>query len=860
MTFDVEAFAAQRDVALRDLAARLRPPVVAALDSPTLADDLLDALAEPFRTLYEGEGGNDWRDAFALLRADLLSALARTTPQSDPDRVATWLATALTNRATTLAAPLLSVKQWVTMRDDDVRDLHRPLDGVRRLRGEPFPVGPALLQYPGEPAGPPEVWINCRCVLAILPFTNIADAFASHDLLFLEGRRTPKVVPTGKKYTPTGTEGRITKRRKATAEEERTIARGDWVRVNQDGKKPGQPGYMDRRSKVRPNLNAVEGAEMADTLLDDPLLDEADGDFDVTDLTPDAPTPWYGVLAPEGTNSGDGRSFDLGALSSRDLPLPLLWQPTNESGHDGAVVVGRIDSIERDDAGLIWGEGVFAQTEEADKVVGLIAEGHLRGVSVDVDDAEMAVTEDESVRFSKGRISAATIVPIPAFAEAFIALGTREDAALLAAAFRNYTDEERRDLAEKHQALPDGSYPIVDEEDLRNAIQAIGRAADPEKAKRHIIKRARALDLLDLIPQEWAGDVEEFKRGAGWVTHPAETARLHRYWTRGEGAAKIAWGTNGDFTRCTRHLRKYVSPFYLFRVCAQWHHDALGYWPGELGKPGNPPNTPENRRRAARHASALEPCDDCAPQGVTLVAAAPPTVLPSDWFTDPHLDGPTPMTVDGDRVFGHLALWDTCHIGIEGVCVTPPRSQASYAYFATGSVLTDSGRVPVGQVTLDTGHADLSADPFAAKAHYDNTGTAVADVVVGEDDHGIWFAGALRDLDEPTRRTLEASALSGDWRGIRGNLELVGTLAVNVPGFPVPRLAASGGRQTALLARPVVAPLVAAATVDVDALAHAVALAMEARAERKARVDALAAFAAQDRRERVGALLAEGGQ
>ena len=50
-------------------------------------------------------------------------------------------------------------------------------------------------------------------------------------------------------------------------------------------------------------------------------------------------------------------------------------------------------------------------------------------------------------------------------------------------------------------------------------------------------------------------------------------------------------------------------------------------------------------------------------------------------------------------------------------------------------------------------------------------------------------------------------ALSGDWRRIGGNLELVAALAVNVPGFPIPRvaMAASAGRTLSLVAAAVVA-------------------------------------------------------
>jgi hypothetical protein len=45
------------------------------------------------------------------------------------------------------------------------------------------------------------------------------------------------------------------------------------------------------------------------------------------------------------------------------------------------------------------------------------------------------------------------------------------------------------------------------------------------------------------------------------------------------------------------------------------------------------------------------------------------------WFRNPHLDGPTPLTVTDDgRVYGHLALWGTCHTGFDGVCIEPPHS------------------------------------------------------------------------------------------------------------------------------------------------------------------------------------------
>ncbi len=61
----------------------------------------------------------------------------------------------------------------------------------------------------------------------------------------------------------------------------------------------------------------------------------------------------------------------------------------------------------------------------------------------------------------------------------------------------------RQRLAETGAAMPDGSYPIVTVEDLRNAIQAFGRTDNPQATKEHIMRRARALGRTDLIPENW---------------------------------------------------------------------------------------------------------------------------------------------------------------------------------------------------------------------------------------------------------------------------------------------------------------------------------------------------------------------
>lgn len=196
-----------------------------------------------------------------------------------------------------------------------------------------------------------------------------------------------------------------------------------------------------------------------------------------------------------------------------------------------------------------------------------------------------------------------------------------------------------------------------------------------------------------------------------------------------------------------------------------------------------------------------------------IVAAGALTDPPAAWFTAPLLSGPTALTItDEGRIYGHLATWGTCHIAHPKTCVSPPRSASNYAYFRTGLLRTREGSdVAVGHVTLDTRHADtvrlLSA--AQAQAHYENTGSVVADVAVGEDSYGIWVSGAVRPhLTEAQMRSLRSAPLSGDWREVRGALELVAALAVNVPGFPIPRPAGlvASGRLASLVASGMVPP------------------------------------------------------
>ena len=258
-----------------------------------------------------------------------------------------------------------------------------------------------------------------------------------------------------------------------------------------------------------------------------------------------------------------------------------------------------------------------------------------------------------------------------------------------------------------------------------------------------------------------------------------------------DGRVKVAAMSSSDELTVIESARLRAATLVAVPAFATARVYAAGQAPSTSETPERDENV-DSEEKMARSADADPLSRD------SLTAAAIPTAPPEAWFKDPNLTGPTALVVEDDgRVYGHIAAWGTCHIGQIGKCVEPPTSPSNYAYFRTGALQTAEGTsVAVGHLTMGTGHAGPRDSANAAAEHYDNTGTVFADVAAGEDAYGIWVAGSLRPgITAEQVRVARSAPISGDWRTIRGSLELVGALAVNVPGFPVPRpqgLLASG--------------------------------------------------------------------
>jgi hypothetical protein len=70
-------------------------------------------------------------------------------------------------------------------------------------------------------------------------------------------------------------------------------------------------------------------------------------------------------------------------------------------------------------------------------------------------------------------------------------------------ASRFFSARQRRKYASQGVALPDGSFPIPDKDSVRRAVRSVGRGGSYTRAKRHIVKRAKALGAIANLPEGW---------------------------------------------------------------------------------------------------------------------------------------------------------------------------------------------------------------------------------------------------------------------------------------------------------------------------------------------------------------------
>jgi hypothetical protein len=332
-------------------------------------------------------------------------------------------------------------------------------------------------------------------------------------------------------------------------------------------------------------------------------------------------------------------------------------------------------------------------------------------------------------------------------------------------------------------------------------IKVTGTPAHPDKiikgAPKTKIKRpARKKAEASLMENETFA-----VRSSGWSSLPISTGS----WDEGAARAALDAWADGD-------MAKYAKGFLWFDAENRENKTAYKF---PIAKPVDGKLTiflsAVNNADSRLSSASIPAADKAKIQGIldaiqerahrgeaALTASAYDGIHPPRAaFAQKKLGRKTIMTVvprDGyNEVYGHLADWDTCHLGLQignpNICVKPPRSKRGYKDFHISSQLTAEGEiVKVGKLTIDTYHGSTRTGLTAAqvRAHYEHTGTEAAVGRVYEDEFGPAFFGVqVPDNDPALAQKIRRTPVSGHWHPIDGHLELVAALGVNRPAFPI---------------------------------------------------------------------------
>lgn len=116
----------------------------------TTRGDSVDELAARVEEILTTTGTDNWRGrAMTVARTEAIGAYNAGTFAGFLDHAG--------------AAGGSWEKLWLATEDERTRPTHRTADGQRVPLSEPFRVGQAALMFPGDPSGPPEEVIQCRC-------------------------------------------------------------------------------------------------------------------------------------------------------------------------------------------------------------------------------------------------------------------------------------------------------------------------------------------------------------------------------------------------------------------------------------------------------------------------------------------------------------------------------------------------------------------------------------------------------------------------------------------------------------------------------------------------------------------------
>jgi len=439
---------------------------------------------------------------------------------------------------------------------------------------------------------------------------------------------------------------------------------------------------------------------------------------------------------------------------------------------------------------------------------------------------------DYLVRITRGRVRGATLVTIPAYANARIVLDNPELFASaevpedMAASASQSSDYDRVLRHVRRSNTPVGAARVA--QFLKVPLTAVHRHLARAAQRGEVVRLARGLytDRTTSVRADHVmtddrladGDDRMVAAVTGAVDLPV--ADMDTEWDGDAAATRVfEWagedpGMIGDAFAYRDDAADPLSKGAYKLGYADVMGDVLTIVPagvaaalGALNGARGGVDLPEDQRGAVRdrleavRTHVIEENEDDDMEDLTASAwnamrELPP--MPAAWFAEPTVDelppgGPGVNYVNG-RIFGWVAQAGEAHAGFAKKVTIDGLGRIDTSHFLRQRFTLDDGStVKTGTFTMNAGHHRDGAECETAACQFDDTRTVAGVVTVGMNERGMWFSGAAAPwLSEWDRTVFMATQPSYHMRkSASGNWQLRAVLAVPVPGHSSPLLASA---------------------------------------------------------------------
>ncbi|MDN3056855.1 phage minor head protein [Streptomyces sp. SRF1] len=559
-----------------------------------------------------------------------------------------------------------------------------------------------------------------------------------------------------------------------------------------------------------------------------PTMDEPDDQTDAVTAAGMPARPWSTpdgtAIAFENQETGDGRVFAPGSLYWEGGPWPLQYADEMLMGHEGAELAGAIQTIGRDGDRITASGVIYPGRPAGADAVTLLEEGAPLGVSVDLDDVDVEFVDrtmtDEN---GGGLVLAASLATVGLLrlddgswvftantAAEWTAAGTalsrtRHDVQFITGPGGSISADAVRAAFANTGALTaaagDPDQPdtgtVVHAESSGDLLLRITRA----RIRGATLVAMPAYDRARIVLDDVNGDQEQ--RAASAVASaevaaitaagPGETHwRVVGYVNASPvpvGAREVAQALGIAMEAARGHLARAADAGRIVRL-------ARGQYVGASSLPEGVEVS------AALSASFARLDDEVQAIGERLSASLwhelqDTDPMPAEWFKEP-----TPeelprdaggVFVEGGRIWGWVAQAGVEHAGYPGKRLTiESLGDLDTSHFLRARFRLDDGTtVRAGAFTMNVGHHRDGAECETAACQFDDTRTVAGIVTIGQNENGMWFAGAANPkLDAWDKAVFRACQPSYHMRmGPDGRWQVRGLLDVPQPGHSSPLLA-----------------------------------------------------------------------